>query len=298
MIEHNNMQASRVVAMRVGFIGVGAIWLPMAEQIRSAGHFVTAVDSSSARLALAAASDMQTSESLGALRDAEIVIIMVATGEQLMSLVSDPGLPTVLAPGALCIVMSTVGPRAVKEAEAALDSRGIGVLDVPVSGGVAGAKAARLALFASGSPHLLARARAVLSCLGREWECGTRVGDGQAVKLVNQLLCSVNLVAAAEALAFARKVGLDPAFVLKMLNSGAAASWMLGDRGPRMLENTEVEVSSSVDIFIKDSGLVLDATKDISFKAPLIALANERLREAGARGLGPRDDSRVVETYL
>jgi len=111
-------------------------------------------------------------------------------------------------------------------------------------------------------------------------------------------LCSVNLVAAAEALAFARKVGLDPALVLKMLNSGAAASWILGDRGPRMLENTEVEVTSSVDIFIKDSGLVLAATKDISFEAPLIALANERFREAGARNLGARDDSRVVETYL
>ncbi len=71
--------------------------------------------------------------------------------------------------------MSTVGPRAVTEAEAILNASGIDVLDVPVSGGVSGAKSGELALFAAGRPDLLARARPILTCLGREWDCGTRV---------------------------------------------------------------------------------------------------------------------------
>lgn len=92
--------------------------------------------------------------------------------------------------------------------------------------------------------------------------------NGQAVKLVNQLLCSVNLVAATEALAFAGKLGLDQAQVLNMLETGAAASWMLADRGPRMLCGTEVEVTSAVDIFLKESGLVMEATRELGLHAP------------------------------
>ena len=223
--------------MRVGFVGVGAIGLPMAMQIRRAGHSVTAIDSASARLELAAKSDMTTSQSLSALRDAEIVVIMVATPDQLATVAGAAGLSTVLTQGTLCVVMSTVGPRAVKDAEAALGARGIGVIDVPVSGGVAGAKAGRLALFAAGPPDLVARARPVLASLGREWACGTRVGDGQAVKLVNQLLCSVNLVAAAEALAFARKLGLDAERVLEMLGSGGGS--IVDARRPRTADARE-----------------------------------------------------------
>ena len=296
MVGHDK-EATGTSTMRVGFVGVGAIGLPMARRIRLAGHIVTAVDASSNRLQLAARSDIETSQSLAALGIAEVVVIMVATPQQLASVVGEGGLATVLRPGTLCIVMSTVGPRAVAEAEGTLGARGIHVIDVPVSGGVAGAESGRLALFVAGMQDLVARARPVLACLGHEWTCGTRVGDGQAVKLVNQLLCSVNLVAAAEALAFARKLGLDNELVLKMVNSGAAASWMLADRGPRMLRDTNVEVTSAVDIFIKDSGLVLEEAKNISFVAPLVTAAHERFREAAARDLGARDDSRVIETY-
>ena len=89
--------------------------------------------------------------------------------------------------------------------------------------------------------------------------CGERPGDGQAVKLVNQLLCGVHIAAAAEALAYAAGLGLDPATVHDTIRHGAAASFMLDDRGPRMLAREFDEVRSALDIFVKDMGLVVEA---------------------------------------
>jgi 3-hydroxyisobutyrate dehydrogenase/putative dehydrogenase len=115
--------------------------------------------------------------------------------------------------------------------------------------------------------------------------------------VVNQHLCSVHLVAAAEALHLARGLGLDPAAVLPLIEKGAAGSWMLSDRGPRMLQGTDVEVTSAVTIFVKDSGLVAAAAAAAKVDVPLLAQAHDRFQRAANAGLGARDDSRVIETW-
>jgi 3-hydroxyisobutyrate dehydrogenase/putative dehydrogenase len=123
---------------------------------------------------------------------------------------------------------------------------------------------------------------------------GTAPGDGQKVKLVNQLLCGVHIAAAAEALALAEAMQLDPGATWEVLRGGAAASFMLDDRGGRMVHGTD-EVKSALDIFVKDMGLVTDAARASSYPAPL-ASAAEQLYLAGRRaGLGRRDDSSVIE---
>jgi len=126
---------------------------------------------------------------------------------------------------------------------------------------------------------------------------GERLGDGQSIKLVNQHLCSVHITAAAEALSLARSLGLDPAVVLPLIEKGAAGSWMLSDRGPRMLAGTDVEVTSSINIFVKDSGLVASAGESCGAALPLLTIAHERFKQAAEKGLGDRDDSRVIETW-
>lgn len=127
--------------------------------------------------------------------------------------------------------------------------------------------------------------------------CGTRVGDGQAVKLVNQLLCSVHLVAAAEALTFAKALGLDPHSVLTILETGAAASFMLSERGPRMLAEEVTTAGSTIDIFRKDSALVLAAAADRNLTLPVTESARSSFERAGALGLGRSDDSAVIKIY-
>lgn len=281
--------------MHVTFIGVGAIGLPMALQIQKAGYSVTGVDVFEPAIARAKASGLHTVNGFAAAPAAEAVVVMVATPEQLARLVAEVGDK---ARGQLWILMSTVGPVSAREQGGALQRVGARVVDAPVTGGVARAKAGELVIFAAAEPRDIDAATPVLSTMGVVRVTGERLGDGQSVKLVNQHLCSVHLTAAAEALSLARSLGLDPAVVLPLIEKGAAGSWVLSDRGPRMLAGTDVEVTSSINIFVKDSGLVASAGESCGAALPLLTIAHERFKRAAEKGLGERDDSRVIETWL
>jgi 3-hydroxyisobutyrate dehydrogenase/putative dehydrogenase len=280
--------------MNVTFIGVGAIGLPMALRIQGAGHTVTGVDVSATCIANAKASGVDAVDAFALAPKAEIVVVMVATPKQLATLVSNVG---AAVSGQLWVVMSTVGPDSVREQGEILRAAGARVVDAPVTGGTARAKTGELAIFASGNPHEVETALPVLRAMGKVHQTGEQLGDGQSIKVVNQHLCSVHIAAAAEALSLARSLGLDPAAVLKLVETGAAGSWMLSDRGPRMLEGTDVDVTSSINIFVKDSGMVADAGAGCGADLPLLTIARERFNQAAEAGLGLRDDSRVIETW-
>ena len=280
--------------MKVTFIGVGAIGLPMALQIQRAGHDVTGVDVLDTVIATAKSSGIETVNSISAAPGADVVVVMVATPDQLAGLV---GRITDPVRGQLWLIMSTVGPQAVREQGAILQRAGARVVDAPVTGGVARARTGGLVIFAAGTAEDVASAAPVLDAMGTVRMTGQRLGDGQSIKVVNQHLCSVHIAAAAEALSLARSLGLDPAAVLDLIEKGAAGSWMLSDRGPRMVAGTDVEVTSSVNIFVKDSGLVASAGQSCGAELPLLAIAHERFCRAADAGLGLRDDSRVIETW-
>jgi 3-hydroxyisobutyrate dehydrogenase-like beta-hydroxyacid dehydrogenase len=280
--------------MKVTFVGVGAIGLPMALRIQGAGHDVIGVDVSPQVIANAKASGVKT---VGAFADApraDVVVVMVATPDQLAALVSRVGNAV---GGRLWIVMSTVGPQSVRAQGEALHRAGARVVDAPVTGGVARARTGELVIFAAGDPDDVASATPVLEAMGTVRVTGPNLGDGQSIKVVNQHLCSVHIVAAAEALGLARSLGLDPKAVLRLIEKGAAGSWMLSDRGPRMVAGTDVEVTSAINIFVKDSGVVASAGESCGAQLPLLAIAHERFCRAAEAGLGTRDDSRVIETW-
>ena len=124
---------------------------------------------------------------------------------------------------------------------------------------------------------------------------GTEPGEGQKVKLVNQLLCGVHIAVAAEALAYAEALGLDTGETWEVLRHGAAASFMLDDRGARMIDNPNNDIRSTIDIFVKDMGLVTAAARAKAYPTPL-ASAAEQLYLAGRRaGLGRADDSSLIQ---
>jgi 3-hydroxyisobutyrate dehydrogenase/putative dehydrogenase len=126
---------------------------------------------------------------------------------------------------------------------------------------------------------------------------GETVGDGQALKLVNQLLAGVHIAAAAEALGFAAALGLDPRAAWEVVRHGAAGSFMLDDRGARMLDGERGPVRSALDIFVKDMGLVVSAAKGRKLPTPLAAAAEQLYLAGAAEGLGRRDDSSLVALY-
>ena len=170
---------------------------------------------------------------------ADLVVIMVATpgqagGGAVRARRSRPGS---LAAGSIVVVMATVGPEAVISVAERLAAGGVAVVDAPVSGGTARAASGDLLIMVSGPQGPVERAQPVLSALARSAPVvGSSPGDGQRMKLVNQLLCGVHIAAAAEALAFAEALGLTAADCWQVLREGAAASFMLDDRGARMVE--------------------------------------------------------------
>jgi 3-hydroxyisobutyrate dehydrogenase/putative dehydrogenase len=177
-----------------------------------------------------------------------------------------------------------------------LGERGLGLVDAPVSGGVARAGTGELLMMVSGAPEHIESASTLLDALSsRAPVVGSEPGQGQKVKLVNQLLCGVHIAAAAEALAFAGSLGLDARACWEVIRHGAAASFMLDDRGERMLDEAFDDPKSAIDIFVKDMGLVVGTAETSGAWTPIAASAAELYRRGQAEGLGRKDDSALID---
>ena len=284
----------------IGFAGLGAMGRPMAKRLLGGPHPVTVYDPVAARreeLAEAGAAAADVPADVG--RDADVLFVMVVDEAQCRDLLLGPdGAAQGLAPDALVVLMSTVGPDAVRRLATDLAEVGVGLVDAPVSGGVARAASGELLVLASGEPEALDRVRPLLDLMGsRVVVCGASAGDGQSVKLVNQLLCGVHIAAAGEALAYAQALGLDPAVVHETIRHGAAGSFMLDDRGPRMVTHDFAPPKSALDIFVKDLGLVTSAAAAQRFPATLATAANHLFLMGAALGYGQEDDSGILRVF-
>jgi 3-hydroxyisobutyrate dehydrogenase len=283
---------------KIGFVGLGAIGMPMAKNLVKAGFDVHGYDMRPEAVAtLAAEGGVAASSAAAAAKEADLLILMVVNAAQAEAVLFDAGAAAALPDQGVVALMSTCPPAAVAEIARRVGVLGRRFVDAPVSGGVAGARAAALSIMTAGPEALIEEVRPALAALGnRIFHVGERPGQGAAVKTVNQLLCGVHIAAAAEALALAERMGVDPEVALRILGGSSAASWMLNDRGPRMLE-ANPEVTSAVDIFVKDLGIVMEAGRDAKAALPIAALAHQLFLSTSGRGEGGFDDSQVVRTY-
>ncbi|QEE38615.1 MULTISPECIES: NAD(P)-dependent oxidoreductase [unclassified Methylobacterium] len=283
---------------RLAFVGLGAMGLPMAGHLVAAGFSVRGYDvRAESRAALAAAGGELAGTLAQAADGADALVLMVVNAAQAEDVLFGQGALDALAPDGIVVLMATCPPGAVEAIAARVSATGRRFVDAPVSGGVVGAKAAKLTIMAAAPAATLAEIRPLLDALGdRIFHVGERPGQGATVKAVNQLLCGVHIAAAAEAMALAGRVGVDLAVVLEILSGSSASSWMLRDRGPRMLEG-EPEVTSAVDIFVKDLGIVLEAGRSAGAALPLAAFAHQLFVSTSGRGDGAADDSQVVRAY-
>ncbi|PWC41898.1 NAD(P)-dependent oxidoreductase [Azospirillum sp. TSO22-1] len=282
----------------IGFIGLGSMGLPMAKNLLARGFAVRGFDlRASAGEALAEAGGIATASVAEAARGADVLILMVVNAEQADSVLFGQGGLEALPQGGAIVLMSTCPPTAVEALAQRVEAAGRRFVDAPVSGGVVGAVAASLTIMAAAPAAVLAAVRPVLDAMGgKVVHAGERPGQGAMVKTVNQLLCGVHIAVAAEALSLAGKVGIDPAVLLDVLGGSAASSWMLKDRGPRMVVD-DPPVTSAVDIFVKDLGIVLEAGRDTKAALPLAAVAHQLFLAASGRGDGAADDSQVIRSY-
>ena len=223
---------------RVAVIGLGAMGLPMASHLATTFP-VTGFDPFAPRRELASKSGV-TAEATpaAACPDADIALLAVRDHAQAETALFGPdGVLSTLKPGSPVILTSTVGPDAARDLADKLDAAGYPLIDAPISGGPVRAGTGDLLIVVGATPDALAAAQPVLDALSSTLTIvGPRPGDGQALKAINQLLAGVHIAAAAEAIALARGLGLDPAVVIAALSQGAAGSFMFADRGPRMLQ--------------------------------------------------------------
>jgi 3-hydroxyisobutyrate dehydrogenase len=285
---------------RLGFVGLGAMGSPMAKRLASAGFELKVFDVLDERTRPLVELGAESSSSpKDAVEGSDALVLMVANVDQARGVLFGEGSAAEALPeGAAVVVMSTIGPEAVRELADGLAGRGLRTLDAPVSGGVARAERGDLLIMAGGPEDLFEELRPALGAMGSSVvHCGPRVGDGQAVKLVNQLLCGVHIAAAAEALAYAEALGLDPRFVFETIRHGAANSFMLEDRGERMLNEEFAPPKSALDIFVKDMGLVRQAAEEQGFETPLATASLEMYLAGKDAGLGAEDDSGVIRVF-
>jgi 3-hydroxyisobutyrate dehydrogenase len=282
----------------VGFVGLGAMGLPMARNLVQRQFKVQGFDMRrDAVEILAQAGGHAAASAADAARGADVLVLMVVNAAQAEAVLFGAGALDALPTRATVVLMATCPPASVQAIGERIAASGHDFVDAPVSGGTAGATAGTLTIMAAAPQATFDRAKPVLSALGDKlFHVGESWGQGSAVKTVNQLMCGVHIAVLAEAMALAEKNGIDGKIVLDILGGSAASSWMLKDRGPRMLEENP-RVSSAVDIFVKDLSIVLDAGRASKAATPLAAIAHQFFQAASAQGRGGEDDSQVVALY-
>jgi 3-hydroxyisobutyrate dehydrogenase len=280
------------------FVGLGAMGRPMARNLIKAGFVVQGYDVNPAGLEdLKAAGGVTTGSAKQAFVGANAIVLMVVNAAQAEAvLFSDGALEAAPAEAIVCL-MATCPPKQVQAIAERVAATGRRFVDSPVSGGVVGATAGTLTILAAAPNDLFESVHPLLLAMGsRTLHVGDKPGQGATVKTINQLLCGVHIVVAAEALSLAEKIGVDTKTMLDVLTGTSAGSWMLKDRGPRMLES-DPEVTSAVDIFVKDLGIVLEAGRETKAALPMTALAYQLFNSTSGRGEGAADDSQVIRAY-
>ena len=283
---------------RIGFVGLGAMGGPMARNLLAKGFAVRGYDTREAAMDELAAAGGERAASAGeAVDGAGTLVLMVVNAAQAATVLFDDGALERLPAGGCVVLMATCPPGAAAELAARVEASGRHLVDAPVSGGVVGARGGTLTIMAACPKSVFEQVRPVLAAMGdKVFHVGERPGQGATVKTVNQLLCGVHIAVAAEAFALAEKIGVEREVILEIMSGSAASSWMLKDRGPRMLE-AEPAVASAVDIFVKDLGIVLEAGREAKAALPLAAVAHQLFLATSGRGDGAADDSQVIRTY-
>ncbi len=231
-------------------------------------------------------------------KDVTAVVVVVLNAEQTEAvLFGDDGIVPYLSDGAVVISCATLAPAFAVEMAGRCAAQGILYLDAPISGGSIKAAAGQLSVMAAGNAAAFSAAQPVLDATAETvFKMGDSAGAGSVMKSVNQLLAGVHIAAMAEAMTFGMQQGLDPQRFLDVIAKCAGTSWMLENRAPHIIAG-DYTPHSSVNIWLKDLGIVLDIAKQNKFAAPITATALQQYVAAAGMGLGGEDDAAVAKVY-
>lgn len=278
----------------IGFIGLGIMGSGMAANLVRTGHDVLVWNRTRSKAeALDGASVADNPQELFELCD--VVMICVADTPDVVDLFEGAHhLMDAVRPGQLVIDHSTISPSETVRLGELVRERGGSWLDAPVSGGSEGAAKGTLSIMVGGAADDVARAAPFLAAFGSTITHVGDLGDGQTVKLVNQILVVVNQLAVSEALVFAEAAGLDLETTLEAVSGGAAGSWMLSNRGPQMIVD-DWRPGFTIDLQQKDLRLVLERADQLGVPVMATALVYQMYRTLQQQGLGSEGNHALVK---
>ncbi|HEY9784556.1 MAG TPA: NAD(P)-dependent oxidoreductase [Candidatus Obscuribacterales bacterium] len=280
-------------ASNLAFLGMGVMGSAMAANLARAGFSVRVWNRTpgSPRTETAVAAGAHLAESLSeAVCDAEVVFSCLGDVDDVYQvLAGEKGASVHAKPGTIFVDLSTIGPKAARNMSSNLAAKSLQFIDAPVTGGDIGARNATLTIMAGGDEQTFAFVRPLLEKLGKTVRLCGPVGAGQALKLCNQVLCAVNMIAVCEALLLAERLAVEPELVVDVLSGGAGGSWALSNLGSRIVKK-DYAPGFALKHMIKDLRLIEENLGEIEQLLPGTRLAEKLFKRLG------QDDRSFYET--
>jgi 2-hydroxy-3-oxopropionate reductase len=289
-------RSHKEIRMQLGFIGLGAMGNAMALNLIKGGHAVSvwARRPEAAKPLLDAGATACASPAELAARSEAVFTMVTTTADVEQVLLGPAGVIEAARPGSVVVILATISPGATRRIGAKLAEGGVETLDAPVSGGPVGATDGTLSIMVGGKPDVFERVKPLFQCLGKTIVHLGELGAGQVTKACNQLALVVTIQAVAEALALARRAGVDPGKVREALLGGLAQSRALEVLGSRMVER-DFAPGMEARLHHKDMGIVLELAHELGIPLPAAALATQQLNALIGAGGGRRDPAALIE---
>ncbi|MBA3950949.1 MAG: 2-hydroxy-3-oxopropionate reductase [Rubrobacter sp.] len=283
------------MAEKVGFIGLGIMGKPMAENLIGAGYDLALYNRTSEKAdelagdnATVAGSPREVAE------QSDVVITMLPDSPQVEEVLAGPdGVLEGIREGALIVDMSTISPVVTEELAARVKEKGASMLDAPVSGGDVGAIEGTLSIMVGGSEEDFERARPLFEAMGKTITHVGESGAGQVVKAANQIVVALTIEAVSEALVLGSKAGVDPEKILDVLGGGLAGNKVMEAKREKMLGHS-FDPGFRIELHHKDLGIALAAGREYGVTLPVTAVVDQMLETLKAKGRGDRDHSAIL----
>jgi 2-hydroxy-3-oxopropionate reductase len=283
---------------KIGFIGLGIMGKPMAQNLLKAGYELAVFDVVPERMEeLVKAGARRGSSSKDVASRSEVVITMLPNSPHVRDAVLGPnGVLEGAKPGTILVDMSSIAPLASREIAARAKEKGVAMLDAPVSGGEPKAVAGTLAIMVGGPQETFEQVKDILARMGASVTHVGDIGSGNITKLANQMIVALNIAAMSEAMVLATKAGVDPEKVFQAIRGGLAGSAVLDAKMPLALKGN-FKPGFRIELHIKDMANALDTARELGVPVPLSSVVMEVMQALKTDGKAGHDHGGIIQFY-
>ena len=281
----------------VGFIGLGVMGASMASHVLGGGYELIVYNRTKGKADLLLAQGAKWAETPAEVAaNSDVVVTIVGYPKDVEEVYLGPNGILAAKQGGYVVDMTTSSPILAKRIYKEAKAKGISALDAPVSGGDIGARNGQLVIMVGGDREAFDALQALFGLMGRTIRYFGEAGAGQYTKMVNQIAIASGMVGVAEAIAFAKKAGLNVTDVIETISGGAAASWSLSNLGPRMVRG-DTTPGFYIKHIIKDMKIALECAEEMHLEMPGLTLAKRLYDQLAARGMEDCGTQTLIQWY-